>query len=62
MESGFNEKRTGRLLRMGVMKSTKRRLDTCKGLGAWGPGSVSSFIPIMCLFLEAAAMIRVDLS
>ena len=34
MEQGCIEKRMKRLLEIEVMKSTKRRWDTCKGLGA----------------------------
>lgn len=34
----------------------------CKGLGARQSWLVCSFLPILCLVLEAAAMIGVDLS
>lgn len=41
-----------------------RRLRGLQILAQWlgDPGSVSSFSPILCLFLEVAAMIGVDWS
>lgn len=61
MESGFIEKRTWRSQKMDAVKFKKRRLDTCRGLGACQSWLMSSFIPILCLFLEVAATIGVDL-
>lgn len=63
MESDFIEKRMWRSLETDITKSTKRRRDTCKGLEACRSWLlVSGFIPNLCLFLDAAAMIGVDLS